>query len=115
MTVIRLFPLFLYYGFIFYLSSQPRGRPPPFPLADKILHFILYIPLGIAGGFGFHKIKKEKIYLIALLFALLAAGDEIHQSFVPLRKAEVLDAVMDFAGSMVGFLIYSFIRNDCNK
>lgn len=114
MIGIRFFPLFLYYGFIFYLSSRPAGKPPPFPFADKIFHFLLYIPLGVAGGFAFHKIKKEKIYWIALLFAVLAMGDEIHQAFVPSRKAEVLDAVMDFVGSMAGFLIYYF-RNDSNK
>lgn len=115
MRIIRFFPLILYYGFIFYLSSQPPGRPLPFPFADKIIHFILYIPLGVAGGFAFHGIKREKIHLIAILFVILGIADEIHQSFVPMRKAEILDVVMDFAGSMTGFFIYYYSINDSNK
>jgi len=112
--IIRFFPLILYYGLIFYLSSQSPGKPIPFPFADKIIHFILYIPLGVAGGFAFHGIRREKIILICLLFAILGIADELHQSFVPMRKAEILDAIMDFAGSMTGFLVYYF-RNDSNK
>lgn len=116
MKTIRFFPLILYYSFIFYLSSQPPGKPLPFPFADKIVHFILYIPLGVVGGFAFSKNKmdKKKIAMIALLFAILGIGDEIHQSFIPTRKAEVMDVVMNFAGSMTGFFIY-YLKDDSSK
>lgn len=39
--------------------------------------------------------------LIILLVGLLALGDEIHQSFVPMRRASSLDVILDVTG---GFL-----------
>lgn len=111
MNLLRFIPFFFYYSFIFYLSSLPPGKPLPFPFADKIIHFGIYLPLGVAAGFAFIRKKEEaKKRVLSAMGLLLFAGvcDEIHQYFVPLRRAEVFDVLADFAGSLTGFLIYYF-------
>lgn len=118
---IRLFiPAFLYYVFIFILSSQPRIHLPiSFPLIDKILHLILYTGFGICLAFGLARLDGRgaghKAGLMAGLGILLGGLDEIHQMFVPGRSADVLDAAVDVLGVIAGWLIVRILARRAGR
>ncbi len=48
--------------------------------------------------------------LSVLLSGLYGISDEIHQSFVPYRDADAMDALADFIGSAFGAGIFSLWR-----
>ncbi len=77
----------------------------------KIAHFSLYLVLGILV-FGliqsYHISMCYAICLAFLLCLLYAAGDELHQRYVPGRSAEFLDIGIDGAGSALGIASYYF-------
>lgn len=52
---------------------------------------------------------KDRMHFLAWLFAVLySATDEFHQSFVPGRRASIIDVlVFDNLGAILGLLIYS--------
>jgi VanZ family protein len=100
---------------IFYLSSQALPEViAPGPGFDKVAHFGVYGLLGALLARAFFGTTRmgtvPTIFLAAVLGGLYGVTDEIHQSFVPARSAEVLDAVADAAGSLAGALGYAFVR-----
>jgi VanZ family protein len=109
-------PPIAYAAFLFYLSS----RPVPTMLAppegfDKLAHFAAYAVLGALCArallFALRRsargvMKVGAIFGGAALGALYGVSDEIHQSFVASRSAEVLDAVADAAGSLAGAALF---------
>ena len=81
-------------------------------LVRKYAHFFLYLLLGflmMPAVFIFsRKGEPFKYLLIALLLcAVCAAGDEIHQIFVPGRSCELRDVLIDIAGSSLGCAVSS--------
>ncbi len=106
-----------YAGLIFFLSAQ-SSFPVPKGIwtFDKVLHFTEY------GVFAFlicrairpadlHSSKETSALVIAVILAsLYGVSDEIHQYFVPGRSSEVLDAVADAAGSVMGAGAFVFHR-----
>ncbi len=53
-----------------------------------------------------------------LVVFLFAASDEIHQSFVPTRTAQVSDVFIDTAGAVIGLLVLRLfvnLRNRCRQ
>ena len=81
----------------------------------KCAHFFLYALLGVTVlMFVQCYLPRGKAWLLAAAICLLyAAGDEIHQLFVPGRAAQLRDVLLDFCGSMAGsgaemLLIYLF-------
>ncbi len=96
-----------YCGFIFFLSAQ--SNPLPLLTAhiwDKALHFTEYATLGallaLAFGVWDQPTNGWRVALAILCGALYGASDELHQSFVPGRDAEVGDAVADALGTSLG-------------
>ena len=78
----------------------------------KFAHFFLYFILGLLlmyaiGKSGVHGLKA--CLLSALVCAVYAAGDELHQWFVPGREASVMDIFIDTAGAAAGILTYMMI------
>jgi len=78
---------------------------PSFPGADKIAHFGFY---GVAG-FLFVLWRREigtgaavAVVWAAIFAALLGAGDEFHQQWIPGRSMDLLDWAADFAGGTAG-------------
>ena len=78
---------------------------PSFPGADKIAHFGFY---GVAG-FLFVLWRRElgtgaaaAVVWAAIFAALLGAGDEFHQQWIPGRSMEFLDWATDFLGGTAG-------------
>jgi len=106
------FPILLYCLLIFIQSSRPSPDiTPHWPYIDKVLHFTAYALLGalFLRAFKTTRIKNNLILvfiLSALLSSLYGISDEIHQSFVPFRTADAMDALADILGSITGVYLY---------
>lgn len=108
-------PALLYAAFIFFMSSRaiPTTLAPPQGV-DKLAHFAAYGILGVLLAFAFARAGLRAVYVVvwaSLLGALYGVSDELHQSFVPERSAEVLDAVADAIGSFMGALGFVVLRS----
>lgn len=105
-------PVLVYCIAIFMQSSFPATKSiPPFPMADKVLHLVGYALLGglflrALRTFSIRDNKMLIIFLSMILSSLYGISDEIHQSFVPERSADIYDALADTVGSIFGVLIY---------
>jgi len=126
----RIISIFSYTAILFFLSDQNSfPHEPFFPHEDKIVHIILYLPMGfLLAGFlnsiFFHSCINQNLtssrlrilyYLYFFLGAIhLSVMDESHQFFVPGRNAEFLDMAADIIGCATGcyfYLKYSFFKN----
>ena len=108
-------PLLLYCAAIFIQSSfaSPDVGLGRFHF-DKILHVLVYAGLGILfyRAYGTLRIPANqtvRIFLSILTAAFYGASDELHQSFVAERQADLFDLLADIIGSTCGVLIYSRI------
>lgn len=106
------FPVILYSGIIFYVSSIPNVN---IPLAgaqiDKILHVLMYIPFGFLSARGFGgtapSVSGKTLWMLVIVFSLAhGAGDEYHQFFVPGRSADAVDLMSDMVGGTIGGYAY---------
>jgi hypothetical protein len=106
------FPILVYCLLIFLQSSRPSlNITPDWPFIDKVLHFVAYALLGalFLRAFNTTRIKhnlKLLIMLSVILSSLYGISDEIHQSFVPYRTADAMDALADILGSIAGVYLY---------
>lgn len=111
------FPVILYSGIIFGMSSIPfQDKKPPFFHFDKVIHFFEYAPYGFlvarARGGAKSGLAGGGVFVFVVLFSLLyACSDEFHQSFVGGRDSSVWDAAADTLGAAMGALIYLKVRN----
>ena len=108
MTFLRFLPAILWMVLIFWLSASPdlRGASgfidlrPPF---DKVVH---------AASFGllalFFYFATGRAFLSVLLASLYGVSDEIHQSFVPGRDADLFDWVADTLGATLAVSLALF-------
>ncbi len=99
---------------IFFLSSQPNlPTPYLFHNQDKLFHFAAYGVLGVLLLMSFrYKIPGYtglQITMAVVLASLYGISDEIHQTFVPGRDAEVLDWAADTLGALTAVLILALI------
>ena len=105
-------PVIAYCLMIFLQSARPAPENlPEIAHLDKLLHAGAYAVLSALFFRAFETLPiKEHIGLIASLSILSASlygiGDELHQSFVPHRNADIADAVADMAGSVLGAYLY---------
>ena len=95
------------------LTSVPGSDLPdisPFPEADKVVHFGLYVVLGLLSVRAAW--TRSASVLVRILFAigLFAALDEIHQHFIPGRSMDGRDWMADIAGAAVGILVFQLAR-----
>ncbi len=85
----------------------------------KLAHFTLYAVGGIIsfGLLSTYSTNLKKKFLISEIICMLyAISDEIHQSFVPGRSAEIKDVVIDSLGAFCGmFFVYKIIDSVINK
>jgi VanZ family protein len=111
---LALLPALAYAGLIFWLSSQPNPLPflPQGLLSqDKLLHALEYAVLGglLFAGLRLAGLRTGLAIAVAVLAAsAYGASDELHQSFVPNRTADVLDWVADTLGALAGALAGAF-------
>lgn len=102
-------------GYLFSLSSNPESvteGAPAIPHIDKILHFGYF--MGGAGLFstwlllakGRNLRPSVRILLPIALFAIIAALDELQQSFSPGRSGnDPFDWLADTLGATTGVLL----------
>lgn len=104
-------PALLYMGVIWILSSFAVIETPfeldQFPHHDKVIHFFEYAGLAFFIAHAVMRTWSEHsrirvAALAVLLTSMFGLSDEIHQSFVPGRHADVFDLVADIAGSLAG-------------
>lgn len=107
-------PVVLWVAVIFSFSSLPKERLPDIGIigADKFGHTIEFFVLGAllikALLKTFPNLGLAKIAVLSILIALLcAATDEIYQSFMPTRNADIFDLLSDFIGANIGVIIYA--------
>jgi VanZ family protein len=97
-------------SFIFHFSAQ--SQPMPLVTAvvwDKALHLIEYGGLGmlLCRAFRGEGVAWPAAVFLAFVAAgLYGASDEWHQSFVPLRDADIRDWFADTMGATVGATVY---------
>jgi VanZ family protein len=104
---------------VIYLASTGSGTlptPPLFAHADKLGHFILYLPLGFffvrAWPVTGARFSLNRIVIIAALFAggfgLLMEFIQLH---VPGRSFEWMDNLADALGALLGAAVCVYYKN----
>ena len=111
---LRIIALVIYCAFIFYLSSLPGDSLPNLPASDKMIHFVLYLVLGLIFANFIYSLKfftsRMKIMVITLTFtALYGLSDEIHQLFLAGRNFDLSDLLVDIIGGSSGGLLMSYL------
>ena len=108
-------PLVLYCLLIYIQSANPSPEQiPSFPFVDKLLHFAVYGILGILFYRAYQTLRiRGNIQLLMVLSvasaSLYGISDEIHQSFVPFREAEVADVIADTIGAFSWVYLYQMV------
>ena len=108
-------PLILYCLFIYIQSDHPSPEQiPTFPYVDKVLHVTAYGIMGILFYRAYQTLRlKDNIKMLMFLSVISASlygiSDEIHQSFVPFREAEVADVIADMIGALSGVCLYQLL------
>jgi VanZ family protein len=97
----------VYMAAIFYVSSLPEPPPLPPGFGDKPSHSLAYLGLAItiaralAGGLP-ARVGMGTAVAAVLLTIAYGMTDELHQSFVPGRSAELYDLYADAIGAIIG-------------
>ncbi len=112
-TCILIVPVVIYSALIYYLSNQSRLPMPDIGILgwDKLMHFVAYFIYGICMQLAViaslvKKSEKYQIFIVVLLSSLFAFSDEIHQSFVPGRDADIYDVLADLLGILTSMLLF---------
>ncbi|MDM8535543.1 VanZ family protein [Desulfobacterales bacterium HSG17] len=110
------FPILLYCILIFIQSAYPSPiKGVSIPHMDKLLHFGGYAFLGalifraIKNSISNAEIKTIMIISI-VISSFYGLTDELHQSFVASRSADIMDFAADTAGSVFGVCIYYLVN-----
>lgn len=126
-TLLRMVPVVVAMGTIFFLSHQPGNSLslPEIPGVDKVAHMAAYGFLAATMLLAFSdELKctrpKRVLWLTVLLCLLYGISDEFHQSFVPGRSSSFFDVLADGAGAaLTSALWYRWRRRiakiDCWK
>jgi VanZ family protein len=109
-------PVFVWLSFIFFLSSIPAANLPKMPSdqwlfwAHRIAHIGEYSTLGILvlRAYSYKKVKigVSTVLFLSIFIFLAGSFDEWHQSFVPGRHAQLIDAIFDTICGALGMLLY---------
>lgn len=83
-------------------------------LIRKTLHVLVYGLLGWAAAWAVALGRRKPRWLVALAaisaVTVTAVADELHQSTVPGRTAEVADVLRDLSGGLVAITAYLLSR-----
>jgi len=100
-----------YCSVIWILSSTRSSIPiPTFNQSDKLMHFGAFVVLAVlfwrAFAISVKAIKNPGLIILTLLSSVVfGAMIEVHQRFLPHRRAEAMDLVADILGCGIGILI----------
>ena len=106
--MVRLIPVTLVTGIIFFLSNQ-EGADLPLPALpglDKVLHIGVYAVLAASAIYAFPpEIRSRRPVRVALLAGgyclLFGLSDEYHQSFIADRYPSGWDLAADLTGILI--------------
>lgn len=87
-------------------------------LIRKLAHFTIYSIGGflvMSYSYTTERIKKYKILESITFGGCYAITDEIHQFFVPGRRASIIDVGIDTIGVIVGVIVYIVLRKIIEK
>lgn len=102
--MLRWLPVFVSYGFIFYLSSQTGTTLDSAGLGKEYLHvsghFMMFFVLGCSLYFA-----TKNILLSILIGLALGCSDEFHQRYTPGRSVELKDVIVDTIGISIGTIL----------
>ena len=111
------FPAIGYAALLYWISSLPNPNAPDFGLkwGDKINHagafgLMTVLWFRASGWFLPERSRRYRLVVTVLLVALYGASDEIHQSYVPGRFADLSDWIADCAGALIAAAIIGSIR-----
>ena len=92
---------------VFILSSVPGNRYPQvrWEHADKLVHILLYIPVGFFAVIYFRQ-RQLGVHLAWMFGVFYGFTDELHQLLVPRRSFSLGDIIADAAGVTVGIVVY---------
>ena len=84
--------------------------PTPMHL-DKVFHFFCFAVLAILFFRAYSSLPLRPSLKIIVVLSILSAivygiGDEVHQSFIPVRVSDELDIAADAAGAIFGLSVY---------
>jgi VanZ family protein len=108
-------PVIIYCFLIFIQSSYPSPpHIPKIPHMDKLAHIGIYAGLGMLFFRAFRTLRwTDNVMLVMALSAISASlygiSDEIHQHFIPYRQADIVDALADMLGSVLGVYLYRLV------
>lgn len=91
--------------------------PYPFKHFDKLVHGVEFSLLGMVLARAlrweeyYHHLKRHWYVYFGLIVPLIALSDEVHQYFIPDRKSDLIDWIVDVCGAIAGALIYVWYRN----
>ncbi|MBD2293339.1 VanZ family protein [Anabaena sphaerica FACHB-251] len=114
------FAFWVYLGILLSIFISAYLRIMPTELAifahyDTIMHFLL---LGIAAYLSHQALKKRKLQIFNIPLPLAPSivfvfciFDEIIQSFVPYRSADI----MDFAADVLGIIVFTWLAEKFPK
>jgi VanZ family protein len=112
-TLLRLVPVAVAMGIIFFLSHQPGDSLslPRIPGIDKVAHMVVYAFLAatILASFSDeqkHAKPKRVLWLTVLLCLVYAISDEFHQSFVLGRTSSFFDVFADCTGATLTSVLW---------
>ena len=98
-------PVIAYMAAIFLVSANP-SPPMPARVSDKALHLVAYFGLAalafraVSGGLTAPISWRSTMTALVITIGY-AITDELHQSFVPGRSADVYDVIADAAGAFL--------------
>lgn len=104
-------PPVLWAAVLFVASS--RSNTGPVDLGDgrdKLAHFVAYAVLGLLLARA-QALSGLRPWVAVALGLAYAASDELHQSFVPGRSAEIADFLADALGVMAAVAIHNARRS----
>jgi VanZ family protein len=115
---VRLIPMLVCMGMIFFLSHQPGDRLDLslFPGVDKVSHALAYGLLSLTVILAFSKEVRARrsglVCAVAVLVpALYGISDEYHQSFIAGRSTELADLAADAFGALVVSSVWLFNKH----
>ena len=110
----RMVPMLIVMGTIFFLSHQPGDSLtlPLLPGSDKLAHMLAYGVLAGTVLFALSEHQKNTKPRIVMVFTVAfclfhGLSDEFHQSFIPGRTASVYDLVADCVGAAMACALWA--------
>jgi VanZ family protein len=86
---------------LFYLATLPsRSKPPSFGW-DVIDHALAFTALAVALWFACRRWPRRLWWVLGLCL-VAGVGIEVAQLFVPSRRSEVADVIVDMVGASLG-------------